>query len=81
LAQASCVKAVSLRVRSDLLTNQLASATFISTCTDSTMQGCPNGQLRNLQVKVVKTRTDRDAAKLKADAADAALAACTSRGS
>jgi hypothetical protein len=76
LAQQSCVRAVSLRVRSDEFTKQLRSATFNSTCTDGSMQGCPNGQLRSLYVKILKGRTERDAAKAKADAADAALAAC-----
>lgn len=80
LAQMSCVRAVALRVKSDVITKQLNSGAFIATCTDSTIQGCPNGQLRSLQSKIVKTRTERDAAKQRADAADAALAACASRG-
>jgi hypothetical protein len=80
LAKSACVRAVGLRVQSDVITKQLNSPTFISTCTNGTPQGCPNGQLRNLLVKILKTTAERDAAKLKADAADAALAACSTRG-
>lgn len=79
LAQGACIRAVGYRVKVDALDKQLESATFNSTCTNSTTQACPNGLLRNLKVKIDKATVERDGAKKKSDDAEAALAACLAK--